>query len=138
MVSLEDDILEHYGKKGMQWGVRSKTTVFRPGSGAKAKAKKEKTSEDYKISQAIRKQRSRQLSNKQIETANNRANLERNFNRLNPGRISRGRAAVASIVATVGVVNTVARLNDTPAGREAVRRGRQMMGRTPMGQQSLF
>ncbi len=131
-----DDFLEHYGKKGMQWGVR-KAIVFRPGASAKAKAKKE-TSDDYKTSQEIRKKRSAQLSNKQIETANNRANLERNFNRLNPGRISRGQAAVVAIVGTVGVVNTVANLSNTPAGREAVRRGRQMMRRTPMGQQSLF
>jgi hypothetical protein len=137
MVSIENDILKHYGKKGMQWGVRSKTIVFRPGASAKAKAKKE-TSDDHKTSQVIRKQRASQLSNKQIEIANNRANLERNFNRLNPGRISRGQAAVVAIIGTVGVVNTVANLSNTPAGREAMRRGRQMMGRPTMGQQRLF
>ncbi len=127
-----NNFLEHYGVRGMRWGV---TNTIR--SVSKSKPKK-KTTGDHRKSREIQRQRTPQLTNRQLELANKRLNLERNFNRLNPGRITRGQAAVAGILGTLGVATSAYNMSNSPAGRAAIRRGRQMMGQAQRGQQSLF
>lgn len=127
-----DNFLEHYGIMGMQWGRRSATVSIN-----KTKAKK-KTTQDHRQSREIQRQRTPQLTNRQIRLANDRVNLERNFNRLNPGRITRGQTAVVSILGTLGVATSVYNMSNSPAGRAAIARGRRLMGMAQRGQQSLF
>ena len=87
-----DDILQHYGKKGMKWGVRkdrsSKVTVI-------DKGKKLKTSGGYSrkahsdavnartIGQVGKKSGFKALSNAELKAFNERLNLEQSAKRLN-------------------------------------------------------
>jgi len=67
-----DDILAHFGVKGMKWGVHRKSSV--------------PTSSDAQKSLDIRakakKGKARSLTNEELQTAINRMNLEQQFKRL--------------------------------------------------------
>lgn len=88
------DFLEHYGVKGMKWGVRKRdktpTAVVlkeRPGKRVKAKGGKyQPPSEDAKVAATYKQQAKRSstdsLSNKELQALVNRMNLEEQYNRL--------------------------------------------------------
>lgn len=83
--------LKHYGVKGMQWGVRRTKT---PVSDDSAKVK------------TIRKKKIDSMTNQELQTANNRMNLERNYRDLtkkkNMGeKVLKGMAAFTLTVSTV-------------------------------------
>ena len=91
---LVEDILVHYGIKGMKWGVR------------RSRVQLERGSDDHEETQSIKRQaRSkgvRSLSNKEIQTAINRMNLEQNYARLTTQRstLAIGIAKVRDILNT--------------------------------------
>jgi hypothetical protein len=112
--------LSHVGKKGMKWGVRrgSKTPI--------------KTSSEHKKVTEIKKKRTPQLTNKQIKTANERMNLEQNFNRMNPSAKRRGQMKVKSILTTIGVGGGLIGLYNTvnsPAGKASVELGKKVLAK---------
>lgn len=86
-----DDILAHYGVKGMHWG-RHKNT---PGP-----------SEDHaRATEAKTKAKAggvKALSNKELQDAINRMNLEQQYNRLNPKASTKAIKFVADILLGVG------------------------------------
>lgn len=85
-------IIEHSGVKGMQWGVRKA-----------AKGKSAPMSGDAKKTAKLKAKSVSSLTNKQLKEANERMNLETNFKRLNPTKVSQGRKAATEILATVGI-----------------------------------
>lgn len=60
------EYLEHFGIKGMHWGVR--------------KDRSSKTSQDYKDAQALRKKKPSELSNAELKKLTERINLEKQYN----------------------------------------------------------
>jgi len=62
-------IIQHYGIKGMKWGVRRK----RPPN-----------SKDYEESRSLAKLGAPRLTTAQLAAVNKRLNLEQNFKRMNP------------------------------------------------------
>lgn len=68
--------IEHFGVRGMKWGVRKRSTIT--------------PSSDYKKTAHLRNRHPAELSNKQIQKINERINLEQNYRRLNPTRVKRG------------------------------------------------
>lgn len=110
-----EEFLEHYGKKGMRWGVRR---------GKSQKATK-KVSSDYKRVAEIRKKSPTQLTNKQLKEANERLNLEQNFNRLNPNKVKSGQMKANAIMATLGVGVSLYNMANSPAGKAAISAGKK-------------
>lgn len=70
------DFLEHYGVKGMKWGVRKDRT----GVGASSAS----ASEDHINVAALRKKKVSQLSNAEIKAVTERMNLEKKYREMNP------------------------------------------------------
>lgn len=107
-----DDILAHYGKKGMKWGVRRSP---KPGA-----------SQDAQRTGSFRKTAKRggtkALSTKELQELVTRMNLEQQYSRLTQtttplARIKQGSAAVAGILAIGGTVNQAIQFANSPAGK---------------------
>lgn len=95
------DILEHYGVKGMRWGVRrdrtptAVETVQTPGKRVKATGGKNQSASEDAINAAVARQKARAstpdaLSNKELQALVNRMNLEQQYARLNEANASTG------------------------------------------------
>jgi hypothetical protein len=74
-----DEFLEHYGIKGMQWGVRRK----RGSSG--------RVSSDYSTSRKLTKKKTSQLSNEELTKLKSRLKLEAEVARLSPTAGAKGK-----------------------------------------------
>lgn len=110
---FNDNFLKHYGVKGMKWGVRRKRTptkvqvATRPGKRVQTSGGKyQKTSNDAVRAAIIKQKASKSttdsLSNKQLQEAINRMNLERQFNQLAGEHASVGRQLAQAILSQVG------------------------------------
>lgn len=109
-----DSILEHYGIKGMKWGVRrSKKQIARDNARRAEEGKQVTLSKDAKAAdkaarKAVKKGVS-SLSNEELKVLNERLNLERNFERLtsdpqDAAQVSAGRKAANFIAKETGQV----------------------------------
>lgn len=86
-----EEFFEHHGVVGMKWGHRKRSSGGSP-RGAKRKARKEEA-KDHKEIRKLRSKKVSQLTSKELKLVNERLNLEKNFNSLNPKQVSKGRAA---------------------------------------------
>jgi hypothetical protein len=83
-----DDVLEHYGIKGMKWGVRRTREQIARARGKRIEKGKPVTpvSEDAKRARAsaekVQKEGVSSLSNQELQQLNKRLNLERNYSDL--------------------------------------------------------
>ncbi len=102
------EVLEHYGTKGMKWGVRKK-----PGSGVKRKAASKASAKSTKVkkgaegSKKYKKSSAKSLSNKELQTRVSRLNMEKQYKTLltpktQKGSISRGAGFVGGILKSSG------------------------------------
>lgn len=114
--------LEHFGVKGMQWGVRR-----RVGSDGRVKGPREAA--ESKKTRELRKRNVRTLTNKQIETVNKRRNLETKFSQLNPTKMDKGKQVVKGIMGTAGTGIAAYNMVNSPAGKALIERGRRSMRR---------
>ena len=94
------DFLEHYGTKGMKWGVRKK-----PGSGGKKIAAKKTATKPpaSKKTDTGRGTKTKGLSDKDLKARVNRLNMEKQYKTLkseNASVISRGAKATKKIVSS--------------------------------------
>jgi hypothetical protein len=76
-----DNYLKHYGVPGMKWGVRNP-----PGRGVRGKSKPKSA---------------KSMSDKELQAAVTRLNLERNYNRLTQSTSSKIAGKVAKTVGTI-------------------------------------
>ena len=96
---MDNNYLQHYGIPGMKWGIRRAKVQ------SSGKSKK-RDSDDYTQVKEIRKKKISQMSNKELETANKRLNLERNYKDLTK-RKSRGKQAIDTFISTAGTIAAV-------------------------------
>ena len=104
-----DDILQHFGVKGMKWGRRKART--KSGS-RKSKGEKITLHEDYINAHSRKSVKS--MSDKELRDRLQRLNMEQQYERLNPSKINAGmkyankvlRAATTTATAT-GVALTI-------------------------------
>lgn len=73
--------LEHFGVRGMKWGVRKKRGGTDSAAAPTHKSEK-KTSADFKRIKNARSKHPSELSNKQLKDLNERLNLEKQFKEL--------------------------------------------------------
>jgi len=78
-------VVKHYGTKGMRWGVR----------------KKRSRSSDSSETSALRRKKGFQLTNAELKKVNARLNLEKQYSQLNPSAASKAKEAIASIAGSM-------------------------------------
>lgn len=94
-------VLEHYGVKGMKWGIRKDRsptaveTAQRPGQRVRATGGKNQSASEDAINAAVARRKARAsttdaLSNKELQALVNRMNLEQQYARLSQGDQSAG------------------------------------------------
>lgn len=91
---MNDMELQHWGVKGMKWGVR--------------RARKKSTSnwsDDARDASKLKAKGVKRLSNAELKKLNERTRLEQEYSRLNPGAVRKGWKYVA---AAAGVMGTAA------------------------------
>ena len=99
---MAENELYHFGVKGMKWGVRK----YRSSSGS-SKKKHPKTdgwSDDAKEAYRIKQKKVNQMSNAELKKLNERRNLERNYQQLNPNAIKKGIAIAGTTAAALGTM----------------------------------
>lgn len=100
------EFLEHHGIKGMHWGIRNKVN---PKTG--------RVSGDHRVVSDLKVRPKHSLTNRQLQTVNTRLNLEQSFDRLNPGKIKKGEKHIRAVVATAGLISSVAAIANSPLGK---------------------
>jgi hypothetical protein len=108
-VSELDDVLEHYGVKGMRWGQRnSENSSTKPPASADATvAAKYKTT--------AKKGGSKALSNAELQALVTRMNLEKQYSTLNPSASKKVAKFAADMLLGVGKQQVARVANDYAA-----------------------
>lgn len=110
-----DEILEHFGIKGMRWGVRRDRSSSSSTGGKSAPRGKPTSVDAARVDKINRKVKTRgvaSLSNAELKALNDRINLEQSYSRLtasksNIAKMQKGHEAVKQILG-VGTTALVA------------------------------
>lgn len=109
-MALDENFLEHYGKKGMKWGVRKSKSGTKKVS---IDAKRKLTITDKAKTHGINA-----LTNKELKDYNNRLNLEQQFSRMQPKSATQiGLSVVKQILGVGNTVNQAVAFANSPAGK---------------------
>ena len=113
-----DEFLEHFGKKGMKWGVtKAKTTNPSHTSADAARANK--------ISSRSKKNGLDNLSNDDLAKLNKRSQLLSEYKKNNPSTVKKGYEATKKAVAVAGTIGTVITIGAKVAKSPLARKGAQ-------------
>ncbi len=105
---MSENYIMHYGIPKMKWGIRryqnSDGTYTEEG-----KRRRRKYSDDYEYYNTLKKKNYKEMSNKELNDYNNRANLEANYKRLksNNNYISKGLTFLGGVSAAVILANNL-------------------------------
>lgn len=99
-----DDVLIHFGVKGMHWGVRRR----RPGTGSQRGPVTAEAARAARLKTRAQTHGTQSLSNAELQALVTRMNLENQHGRLNPVHVSTGKKiALGLLVAGGGIAATV-------------------------------
>lgn len=136
-----EQVLQHWGIKGMRWGVRrtekalaankrdvadlkkhgykkEAEAVAKVGQKLQAKLDKKKGSEDYQKAQQLKSKGYKNLSDKELKDLTTRMNLERNFRDLKSSDQQRGLDFVKTITAVGTTMAGFYALSQTPLAKD--------------------
>lgn len=111
-----DKFIQHYGVKGMHWGIRNEKKAGRPSS-------------DYRKTKPYRNRKTHELTNKQLKAVNERINLEQNYRRLNPSKVKIGMGVAASILAALDMGTRFYSFIKSPAGQALAKNGKKFVSK---------
>ncbi len=99
-----DDFLEHFGVKGMRWGVRKKSGSVDTSveSTTKGRTRSEDAKTAAKSLQRSKKQGVGSLSNQELKALNERMNLESSYRQLNAKKKNGAAKFVQETLSSVG------------------------------------
>ena len=132
----EDSDIEHYGKKGMKWGVRNRSKAEDKARAQKFGSKKTGLAPEAANLKKLKSRPASTLNNKQLKALNERMNLENNYTDLIDKRapsnkgfksLQDGTKNAQIILAAVGVTTSVYSLATTPAGKAAISTGKKIL-----------
>lgn len=123
-----DDILEHFGIKGMHWGVR-RSQDSGGGGGGKAPRGKSVSVDAARVQKAQKKLKTRglsSLSNQELKALNERMNLEQNYSKLTSGsrnvdKMKKGHEVVKQILGVGMTVKQAYDLANSPMVKQVVK-----------------
>lgn len=125
MLSKIDDYLEHFGVKGMKWGVRRRGRSARGATDETGQRKS--SSSDAKKTGSLTDRSPDQLTTKQLQTVNKRLNLEREYARLNPTKGEVLKAQINNLLSTLEMGNRAYNLVNSPAGKQLLATGQKAL-----------
>ena len=105
-----DEFLEHYGVRGMHWGITTKK-------------KTQPHSHDSKKVRNLRKRPAHNLSNQELQTVNTRMKLEAQFNQHNPSAHEQGKRMAKEILGTAALLGGFYELSRTPMAKHLMSLG---------------
>lgn len=108
------EFLEHYGVKGMRWGVRKTSASRAGGSGFKKLKARSASTQRTRFSKAPKK-----LSTEELNRRISRMETEKKYNQLNRRDVSAGQRFAADVLGSVG--RNVAKTVLTGAGLLAIK-----------------
>lgn len=128
-----DDILAHYGVKGMRWGVRRSSSSgpqkivvkAKPGKKLKTSGGKGHSATKEARAAAIARQKGKKstlesLTNQELSSAIKRMQLEKQFSELSSARntsiIARGQRITKELLGVGNTANDAVRFTSSPAG----------------------
>ena len=104
----EYDELEHFGVKGMKWGVRKKRVSGSSGAPAKPKPPmSDDAKRAAKIKSKIKSKGRDSLSNDEMQDLVKRMNLEQQYSRLNPSTAKKGADYLKTMAGVLGSVASI-------------------------------
>lgn len=133
LIGRGEAFLEHYGVKGMKWGVQRSSSKVpmgstqlvdrKPGKRVKvAGGKGFKPHEDAVSAATARRVATKSttdaLSNKELQALVNRLNLEQQFVRLNPTKRKKAQTVIKGLLGAGKTANEMVAFNNSPAGQQ--------------------
>lgn len=115
MSSSDDGALEHWGIKGMQWGVR-RTREQRAAAAAKLHA-------DHSRARDLMKKKVSELSNEELSFVNQRRQLEANYSKLNPSKSARRKQKIKNNLDTLKLAEEVFSATQQPVAQRLIKKG---------------
>lgn len=116
----EGDFLEHYGKKGMKWGVRKRKTASPTHTSADA-------ARVNKISARVKKNGLDNLSNDDLAKLNKRSQLVSEYKKNNPSMVQRGNKATKDALAVIGTATAAVAVGVKLAKSPVARKGAKIV-----------
>ena len=95
---MNEDFLEHFGVKGMKWGVKKSENRVKVAN-----------SSDHNETRAIMKKSVSAMSNAELQRVNTRRQLETTYSQLNPAAITRGQKFANN---ALGIAKTTGKIID--------------------------
>jgi hypothetical protein len=91
-----DEFLEHYGVKGMRWGVRRRRTGSSPSSRPSGPVSQD-AARAARLQTRVSQHGTRSLTNAELQTLVTRLNLETQHGRLDPKKVNAGQAFISDV-----------------------------------------